>query len=89
MSARPEFYEVYLETQAETIGLCRHCAAVLVMEGKVAGDPTLPPIMAVEVWKLTPRCFEIPCVIHEAITAFEAKRARLAAPPARIGEVRT
>ncbi len=85
--SRPEFYEVHLESSPDAVALCRCCVAVLVTEGTVAGDPTMPAISAEDVWKVRPCWWAVPCEIHEQLRRFEEKRSLLPAPPKRIGEV--
>jgi hypothetical protein len=66
--------------------LCRCCAGVLLCEGHVAGDPTKKALEAVDVVSIWPTS-HWRCDTCEDLRRFEEKRALLAAPPRRIGEV--
>lgn len=83
---RPEFYEVRLVSKPDPVRMCRHCVAVMVLEGGVAGDPSKAAVKADDVYGLVPAWWVGECVIHEDIRRFEEKRALLASPPQRIGE---
>jgi hypothetical protein len=86
---RPEFYEVELLSHPRLVRLCRCCFAVLVGEGVVAGDPTVPGYVATYVTAARPSRLGpgFGCVTCSSLRAFEEKRSRLAAPPERIGIV--
>lgn len=83
-NGRPEFYAVGLKDGDEPWMLCRCCAAVLICEGHVAGDPTSDGLMAEDVERMGPSSVAH-CDTCEAIRRFEEKRALLSYPPARIG----
>lgn len=88
---RPEFYGI--RSGLGVVHLCRCCTAVLACEGRVAGDPMGPSIDAAEVTEMWPLEDDVAAMVHakcaacESLRRFEEKRALLAAPPRRIGEV--
>lgn len=83
--SRPEFYVVSRKGGEEAWLLCRCCAAVLVCEGRVAGDPTAKGLSASDVGTMQPS--EVAhCDTCDALRRFEERRASLGAPPQRIGE---
>lgn len=93
MSPRPEFYGIRFPLGV--VHLCRCCVAVLTCEGRLGGDPTKPNVCAEDVSEFWPlpdavaAVLKASCANCEALRQYEEKRALLAEPQARPGEVRT
>lgn len=87
--SRPELYDVTLLSHHGPVRLCRCCFSVMVNEGVVAGDPTLPGCVAnvmTQAWPVFG--VKLPCAACEALRRFEERRALLGAPPQRTGDVK-
>lgn len=66
--------------------LCHACTSVLLMEGRLASAPDVEQLTVEGFESMRPASTLLDCDNCTSIRAFEAKRALLPAPPARLGK---
>jgi hypothetical protein len=89
--SRPAFYDVRL--RGGPITLCAPCTAVLVMDGRLAGDPREEAVQAGDVVRFTPRA-ELPsdsrppsCDVCWGVQRYQSHQPVLRMPPERMGQL--